>query len=109
MKIPEDAIIPEEKFTKYLLVEREFDDKSKFLFIAGFTLENYPDLVGEIKRLLKTEKAIIHREDEYGSFYKVTGLITGPSGYEIRIVTVWLHRKVDGLFQFITLYPERKN
>jgi hypothetical protein len=31
MKIPSDAIIPLEKITEYLLVPREWDDKSKFL------------------------------------------------------------------------------
>lgn len=31
MRIPPDAIIPMEKLTAYLLVAREWDDKSKFL------------------------------------------------------------------------------
>jgi len=31
MRIPEDAIIPLEKLTKYLLVAHPFDDKSGFL------------------------------------------------------------------------------
>ena len=36
MKIPEDAIIPMEKLTAYLLLPRPGDDKSKFLAQAGF-------------------------------------------------------------------------
>jgi hypothetical protein len=42
MKIPADATIPDSKLTRYLLVSREQDDKSKFLAQAGFTLTN-PD------------------------------------------------------------------
>jgi hypothetical protein len=45
MKIPQAAIIPEGKFKKYLLIKREFDDKSKFLQNVGFTLENYYILI----------------------------------------------------------------
>jgi hypothetical protein len=40
MRIPSDAIIPDEKLTKYLLVPRHWDDNSRFLHRAGFTLEN---------------------------------------------------------------------
>ncbi len=37
MKIPSDAIIPDEKLTRYLLVPKARNDKSKFLAQAGFT------------------------------------------------------------------------
>jgi len=47
MKIPPDALIPLEKLTSYLLVHREWDDKSKFLAQAGFTREN-PSLAAEL-------------------------------------------------------------
>jgi hypothetical protein len=35
LRIPSDALIPLEKLTSYLLVPREWDDKSKFLAQAG--------------------------------------------------------------------------
>jgi hypothetical protein len=40
VKIQDTAIIPEEKITRYLLVPRIKDDKSKFLAQAGFTQDN---------------------------------------------------------------------
>lgn len=43
MRIPADAIIPEDKLTRYLLVPREYDDKSRFLSQAEFTLANPGD------------------------------------------------------------------
>lgn len=43
MRIPEDAVIPEDKITRYLLVQQARNDKSKFLAQAGFTQENPED------------------------------------------------------------------
>jgi hypothetical protein len=44
VKIPEDLIIPDDKITRYLLVQKARNDKSKFLAQAGFTQENPEDL-----------------------------------------------------------------
>jgi hypothetical protein len=44
MKIPVDAIIPESKLTKYLLVFKSRNDKSQYLAQAGFTLSNWQTL-----------------------------------------------------------------
>ena len=49
MKIPNNAIIPDAKITKYLLVPRQQDDKSKYLSLAGFSLTN-PE---QLKRLFR--------------------------------------------------------
>jgi hypothetical protein len=38
--LPQDAIIAEEKLTKYLFMPLPKDDKSKFLAMAGYTLGN---------------------------------------------------------------------
>ncbi|MBD2204797.1 hypothetical protein H6G33_13520 [Calothrix sp. FACHB-1219] len=48
MKIPPDAIIADEKITRYLLVPREQDDKSKFLAQAGFTLKPNKESANEL-------------------------------------------------------------
>ena len=40
MKIPEKAIIPEPKFTKYLLVFKQRNDKSKYLAKVGNKIMN---------------------------------------------------------------------
>ncbi len=105
MKIPEGAAIPEDKFIKYLLIKREFDDKSKFLHSAGFTLENYYILIQELRRLIGREEAIKESENAYGIFYSVIGMLSGPQGRKLHVVTIWLHKKVDGAFQFVTLKP----
>lgn len=105
MRIPLDAVIPEEKFTRYLLVQREFDDKSKFLNTAGFTLENYHLLIHELRRLIREADAFEEHDGPYGMIYRVTGELTGPRGERLPVVTIWMRGKVDGRFRFITLKP----
>ena len=51
MTIPDDAVVPPEKLTRYRLVPRPWDDKSKFLARVGFTAENPDDLMAELRRL----------------------------------------------------------
>lgn len=41
MTIPENAIIPDAKLTKYLLIFKPRNDKSKYLLQEGFTLKPY--------------------------------------------------------------------
>jgi LPS sulfotransferase NodH len=53
LKIPEDAIIPNEKITRYLLVQKPRNDKSKFLAGAGFTQDNPEALKLAIETLLQ--------------------------------------------------------
>jgi hypothetical protein len=105
MKIPQAAIIPEGKFKKYLLIKREFDDKSKFLQNVGFTLENYYILIEELKELIGREEAVKEKENIYGIFYSVTGTLSGPYEKKLPVVTIWLYKNEDGEFHFITLRP----
>lgn len=105
MKIPEDASIPDEKITRYLLVENPRNDKSKFLAQAGFTLENPEALKVAIKSLIREGEAVEDRNNEYGVFYRVTGKLMGANGVSLSVVTIWLQRQIDGKFQFVTLKP----
>ena len=97
MKIPADAIVPFAKLKDYLLSPRPWDDKSKFLAKL--------DLVG-ISRKSWTRQSenslrMPMREDgtnEFGTFYRVTGLLRGPVGKWLSVVLIWLQWKVDGRF-----------
>ena len=108
MKIPHDAIIPDTKLTRYLLVPREQDDKSKFLARAGFTLDNPEQLKAAIRQLADTLEAVEDRSNEYGTFYRVEGQLIGINDTNLSVTTIWLMRKVDSQFQFITLIPYKE-
>ena len=88
LKIPSNAIIPQEKLTHYLLIFKPQDDKSKFLAQAGFTLDNPQDLLTAIYQLIETEKAIQDGDNEYGQFYRVEGNLAGINGKNLAVVTI---------------------
>jgi hypothetical protein len=109
MKIPDDAAIPNEKLTGYLLVLKARDDKSKFLAQAGFTQTNPEDLKAAIRLLADSVEAVEDRTNEYGVFYQVRGKLIGVNGVSLAVVTIWLLRRVDGQFQFVTLKPNKES
>jgi hypothetical protein len=105
VKIPENLIIPEDKITRYLLVQKARNDKSKFLAQAGFTQHNPEDLGNAIRIQALSEEAVADKSNEYGTFYQVEGDLIGVNGVNLSVVTIWLQRATNGKFQFITLKP----
>jgi hypothetical protein len=108
LKIPEDSIVPEAKLTRYLLIERSRNDKSKFLAQAGFTQENPDELLAALRQLSRSCNATADRTDQYGIYYQVKGTLVGPNGISLNVVTVWLERQIDQQFQFVTLIPDKE-
>jgi hypothetical protein len=109
VRIPEDAAIPDDKITRYLLVQRARNDKSKFLAQAGFTLENSEALMEAIQSLIKVSDAVQDRSNECGVFYQAVGELVGVNGVSLSVVTIWLQRQTDGKFQFVTLKPRKES
>jgi hypothetical protein len=105
VRIPGDLIIPDAKITHYLLVQKARNDKSKFLAQAGFTQENSEALKAAIQKQAVAREAIEDRSNEYGTFYQVEGDLVGANGVNLAVVTVWLQRRIDDKFQFVTLKP----
>jgi hypothetical protein len=96
-----------EKLTAYLLVAREWDDKSKFLARAGFTRDN-PDLLLEaLRELAATSEAIEDRVDEYGTFLRAEGRLKGPNGRSLDVVTIWLRPRLGERVRFVTMKPRK--
>jgi hypothetical protein len=111
MRIPADeAIIPSEKLTQYLLVARVEDDKSRFLAQGGFTSENPGDLETAIRQLIRENDAVQDRVNEYGEYYRVVGDLTGVNERILRVVTIWIVKaRSDGRFRFVTLKPAKES
>jgi hypothetical protein len=108
MKIPENVIIPSDKLTKYLLIFKQKNDKSKYLLQGGFTLDNWQKLKQAIEKLIKENEAIEDITDQYGTYYQVIGQLQGLNNQNLLVVTIWLKRKIDNNFHFITLKPYRE-
>ena len=107
MKLPPNVIIPDDKLSKYLLLYKEKNDKSKFLAQAGFTQNNPDELKLAIYQLISTVDPIEDLTNEYGTFYRVEGVLIGVNERNLSVVTIWLKRKIDNQFQFVTLKPKK--
>ena len=102
MKIQDDADIPMEKLTRYLLVPRPWDDKSKFLGQGGFDL-----LLRAIRAHAAAHEAVEDGDNPYGQFLRVEGDLTGANGNVLRVVTIWIEWHIDRSVHFVTLKPWR--
>ncbi|MGD9855745.1 MAG: DUF6883 domain-containing protein [Planctomycetaceae bacterium] len=108
MKIPPVTDIPMEKLTRYLLVPRLRDDKSKFLAQAGFDQTNPDLLLQAIQGHAAAHEAFPEGDNEYGAFYCVEDGLLGPNGRILPVVTIWLRWHIDGTTHFVTLKPPRR-
>jgi hypothetical protein len=100
----QNAVIPEAKLTKYLLVWKQKDDKSGFLAQAGYTLNNWQQLERDLRGLLANE-AILDRETPFGNIYKVEGVLVGYNGVILEVATFWMVDSLSNETRFITLLP----
>lgn len=65
----DNVIIAQEKLTSYLLIHKDRNDKSKFLYQAGYTIENWEILAADLRLLFINGEPIFEEEDEYGVKY----------------------------------------
>lgn len=72
MKLRSDQLdIPAEKLTEYLLTKKEKNDKSKFLISIGYSLENWRDLLNDIKQIAVNNDLVLERKSEFGNLYSI--------------------------------------
>ena len=107
MKLPSDAVIAPEKLTKYLLVQREFDDKSQFLRQAGCTLENWEQLEQDLRLQVLPSHAVPIEQTDYGDIFEICSGLIGPNGKTLFVRTIWMNELRSGITKFITLYPDK--
>lgn len=108
MYIPPNCLIPDSKLTHYLLVFQKRNDKSQFLAQAGFTQANPEQLKTALLNLIAITPAVFDRSDQYGDFYQVIGTLKGIQNINLEVVTIWIQRKADAQFQFVTLIPHKE-
>src|SRR5437879_12237919 len=107
MQIPAEAVIPVEKLTHYLLVSRPWDDKSRFLAQAGFSITDSTALERAIRRAASKFDAVDDGRNDYGTFFRIDGELIGPNGRSLPVVLIWLQWNLDRTFHFVTLNPRR--
>ena len=108
MKLPQDALISDEKLTKYLLAPRKRNDKSGWLAQAGYGLETWPILRRDLMQQILPNEASLVEQTEYGKVYEIVGQLKGPNGRVLPVRTIWMIENATKTTKFITMYPDRK-
>ena len=80
VKLPEHALIPDDKLRRYLLLPREENDKSAFLALAGDTLATWEVLKQDLHELMKVHAVTDTISSPYGIKHEIHGALTGPNG-----------------------------
>ncbi|MBI2058394.1 MAG: hypothetical protein HYT87_01350 [Nitrospirae bacterium] len=106
MKLPPDTIIAPQKLTGYLLCPRVDDDKSRFLALAGYTIENADRLMKDLREKILPLDAELFDRTEYGTKYRIRGSLAGPNGRVLRVVTIWMMEEATSQTKFVTLIPD---
>ncbi len=109
MKLSPDALIVTAKLTKYLLVWRDADDKSKFLAQAGYSQENWQQLEADLRsQLLPLEAVPSDEPNQFGDVYEIRGGLRGVNGVNLAVVTIWMVEYETQQTKFVTLYPDKE-
>jgi len=107
MKLPANSVIASRKLTHYLLRLRLEDDKSQFLALAGYTLENADRLMSDIREQILPLEAELFDQTEYGPKYRIRGTLTGPNGRALRVSTIWMKENATNQTKFVTLLSDK--
>ena len=108
MNLPQDSIIRDEKLTQYLLVPKIRNDKSKWLKIGGYSLNNWKRLQIDIRNQILTKEATFIEANEYGNLYEINAVMKTPNSKELRVSSIWMKEKLTNKTKFITMYPTKK-
>ena len=65
-------------------------------------------LLVAIRELAATAEAVEDGRNEYGVFLRTEGVLTGPNGRDLAVVTIWLQSRKDGQTRFVTLRPRKE-
>jgi hypothetical protein len=107
MKMPFGLVIQDQKLTEYLLVFQEKDDKSGYLALAGYTLENWQLLKRDILKAVEGAEATQVTSTGWGTRFKVKSQWSGTSGRSLNLITLWQQDEGSATIRFITLYPNK--
>jgi hypothetical protein len=109
MKLPnvEQAEVPEEKITGYLLSTTHRDGKHKAVFFRSFGFEPtaWQQLIQALRDHARQHDIIREELSPFGVRYVVEGTISAPDGRAPNVRTVWFVETGQTTPRFVTAYP----
>ena len=108
MRLPANTYIDLKKLTEYLLRWRPEDDKSGFLALGGYSVDNADELLLNIREQILPLETELIEQTEYGPKYRIRSMLTGPNGRSLSVVTIWLTEDATNETKFVTLLPDKR-
>lgn len=107
MTLPANLLIQDQKLTSYLLVYQEKDDKSGYLALAGYTLQNWQLLKRDILSAVASSGVTEAIPSAWGTRFKVKSQWNGLNGQPLKVITIWQQDEGSDVVRFVTLYPDK--
>ena len=112
MTVPnaENAVVPLEKLTTYLLALSHpvGGSKARFFRAHGFSDGNTDLFAGGLRSIVTGTPSSV-RSSPFGTKYVVSGDIPTPRGTIVQIETVWIIEPPDDRPRLVTAYPVNAN
>lgn len=111
MKLPfaEQAVIPPEKVRDYLLSpDHPFGLHKAIAFArAGYTQRDWTLLRRDLGLLARTGEAEARPRNAHGQKFVIRGILQGPNGRTLAVMTVWIVPAGGQYSRLVTAYPGR--
>lgn len=112
MTVPnaENAVVPPEKLTAYLLALSHpiGGSKARYFRAHGFADDNADVLADGLRHIVAGVPSSV-RTSPFGTKYVVSGDLPTPRGTIVRIETVWIVEPPSNRPRFVTAYPSGTN
>ena len=109
MRLPnaDRAVVEDAKVRDYLLSPTHPVGrfKSVFFIALGFSSEHWPLLHDALLDQAHTGEADRGQASPFGLKFEIRAILTGPSGRQARVVTVWMVSNGKDFCHFVTAYP----
>jgi hypothetical protein len=106
-RLDPNAVIAAKKLTEYLLVLLPKDDRSQYLALADYTLENWRQLEQDLREQILPLEPVPTQMTKYGQKYAIVGNLTGVNHVTISVKSIWIVE--NGITRFITLFPVQRD
>jgi hypothetical protein len=106
----DDAFVPLEKLTDYLLDLQHPIGGSKAVWFhgLGYHSSNKGVLEQDLLQLVHTSEDFSLKDSPFGKKYIVSGTITTPNGKKANLTTVWIIEANDSRPRLVTAIPGEK-
>ena len=103
----DNAFVPREKLTDYLLSETHSVGwpKAVFFRMHGFGDANMAELEAQLIEVARSAPVVEVLKNPYGTKYVIDGRVLSPSGALLSIRTVWIIEASDERPRFVTAFP----